>query len=38
MGKIIKAEKGGGIESKVIEEHTPLFFCNNYVSIVHFRP
>ena len=26
MGKIIKAEKrgGGGIEPKVIEEHTPL--------------
>ena len=25
MGKIIKAEKrGGGIESKVIEEYTPL--------------
>ena len=24
MGKIIKAKKGGGIESKVIEEYTPL--------------
>ena len=28
MGKIIKAEKrgGGGIESKVIEEYTPLVY------------
>ena len=25
MGKIIKAEKRGGIESNVIEEYTPLF-------------
>ena len=24
MGKKIKAEKGGGIESNVIEEYTPL--------------
>ena len=36
MGKIIKAEKrgGGGIESKVIEEYTPLipiFFTNDFV-------
>ena len=32
MGKIIKAEKrgggGGGIESKVIEEYTPLVLFN----------
>ena len=29
MGKIIKAEKGGGVESKVIEEYTPLDSCES---------
>ena len=33
MGKIIKAEKrGGGIESKVIEEYTPLINGQFYLS------
>ena len=34
MGKIIKAEKrggGGGIESKVIEEYTPLHFLKTVI-------
>ena len=32
MGKIIKAEKRGGIESKVIEEYTPLINGQFYMS------
>ena len=42
MGKIIKAEKrggGGGIESKVIEEYTPLYKtginCYNVLEYIH---
>ena len=36
MGKIIKAEKrGGGIESKVIEEYIPLSIL---LQIVHVMP
>ena len=32
MGKIIKAKKrGGGIESKVVEEYTPLYLPSVYV-------
>ena len=36
MGKIIKAEKrgGGGIESKVIEEYTPLH-SHPFIFIIH---
>ena len=36
MGKIIKAKKkgGGGIESKVIEEYTPLKTQSIYCSIM----
>ena len=38
MGKIIKAEKrGGGIESKVIEEYTPLITSHHSDSgLLHF--
>ena len=32
MGKIIKAEEGGRIESKVIEEYTPLINGQFYLS------
>ena len=38
MGKIIKAEKRGGgwgIESKVIEEYTPLMCIYPYVMIIN---
>ena len=32
MGKIIKAKEGGRIESKVIEEYTPLINGQFYLS------
>ena len=36
MGKIIKAEKrGGGIESKVIEEYTPLVSKKIVANSIH---